>query len=109
MLAKLAKKGHIVGRVKGEDPFIFGRGGEEILRLFRRWYRVWSNTRNNFSHSCSNYAGIPVTHRAISQGFHVFTGMTAEKLNIDWKAVICQRRWNLNIFNGIQKFRYNSQ
>jgi uroporphyrinogen III methyltransferase/synthase len=37
--------------------------------------------------SVLNYAGIPITHRGIAQGFHVFTGKSAEKLNISWEAV----------------------
>lgn len=87
MLAKLAKKGHVVGRVKGGDPFIFGRGGEEILRLLEDNIEFEVIPGITSAISVPSYAGIPVTHRAIAQGFHVFTGMTAEKLDIDWKAV----------------------
>ncbi|WP_125153197.1 uroporphyrinogen-III C-methyltransferase [Clostridium rectalis] len=87
MLAQLAKKGHVVGRIKGGDPFVFGRGGEEILRLMEDNIDFEVIPGITSAISVPNYAGIPVTHRAISQGFHVFTGMTADKLNIDWKAV----------------------
>ncbi len=37
--------------------------------------------------SVLNYAGIPITHRGISRGFHIFTAMTKDKLDIDWKSV----------------------
>lgn len=87
MLAQLANKGHTVGRIKGGDPFVFGRGGEEILRLMEDNIEFEVIPGITSAISVPNYAGIPVTHRAISQGFHVFTGMTADKLNIDWKAV----------------------
>ncbi|MEW9095186.1 MAG: uroporphyrinogen-III C-methyltransferase [Clostridiaceae bacterium] len=87
MLVNLAKKGHIVGRIKGGDPFVFGRGGEEILSLLEENIEFEVIPGITSAISVPNYAGIPVTHRAIAQGFHVFTGMTAEKLNIDWNAV----------------------
>lgn len=38
--------------------------------------------------SVLNYAGIPITHRGISRGFHIFTAMTKDKLDIDWKSVV---------------------
>ncbi|WP_027624225.1 uroporphyrinogen-III C-methyltransferase [Clostridium lundense] len=87
MLVQLAKRGHVVGRIKGGDPFVFGRGGEEILRLIEENIEFEVIPGITSAISVPNYAGIPVTHRAIAQGFHVFTGMTADKLNIDWKAV----------------------
>ncbi|GAA0730766.1 uroporphyrinogen-III C-methyltransferase [Clostridium malenominatum] len=87
MLVELGKKGHIVGRIKGGDPFVFGRGGEEILALIEENIEFEVIPGITSAISVPNYAGIPVTHRAISQGFHVFTGMSAERLNIDWKAV----------------------
>jgi uroporphyrinogen III methyltransferase/synthase len=87
MLVQLVKKGHVVGRIKGGDPFVFGRGGEEILRLIEENIEFEVIPGITSAISVPNYAGIPVTHRAIAQGFHVFTGMTADKLNIDWKAV----------------------
>lgn len=87
MLVALAKKGHIVGRIKGGDPFVFGRGGEEILSLLEENIEFEVIPGITSAISVPSYAGIPVTHRAIAQGFHVFTGMTADKLNLDWKAV----------------------
>ncbi|MBU5485592.1 uroporphyrinogen-III C-methyltransferase [Clostridium sp. MSJ-11] len=87
MLVNLAKKGHIVGRIKGGDPFVFGRGGEEILSLLEENIEFEVIPGITSAISVPNYAGIPVTHRAIAQGFHVFTGMTADKLNLDWNAV----------------------
>ncbi len=86
MLVELAKEGHIVGRIKGGDPYIFGRGGEEALRLIDEEIDFETIPGITSPISVLNYAGIPVTHRKIAQSFHVFTGKSAEKLNINWKA-----------------------
>lgn len=87
MLIKAAKEGHTVGRVKGGDPYIFGRGGEEALALKENGIEFETISGVTSFVSVLNYAGIPVTHRGLSQSFHVFTGMSAERLNIDWDAV----------------------
>lgn len=87
MLVKLAKEGHIVGRIKGGDPYIFGRGGEEALRLIEECIEFEVIPGITSPISVLNYGGIPVTHRKIARSFHVFTGMSADKLNINWKAV----------------------
>ena len=87
MLITLAKDGHIVGRVKGGDPYVFGRGGEEALILCKEGIDFEVVPGVTSAISVLSYAGIPVTHRGLSQGFHVFTGMSAEKLNINWGGV----------------------
>lgn len=87
MLVKLAKDGHIVGRIKGGDPYIFGRGGEEALRLIEEEIEFEVIPGITSPISVLNYGGIPVTHRKIARSFHVFTGMSADKLEVDWKAV----------------------
>jgi uroporphyrinogen III methyltransferase/synthase len=86
MLVNLAKKGHTVGRIKGGDPYVFGRGGEEALRLMDEGIKFETIPGITSPLSVLNYGGIPVTHRKIAQSFHVFTGKSAEKLNINWKA-----------------------
>lgn len=87
MLVYHAKRGKIVGRIKGGDPYVFGRGGEEALRLVEDGIAFETVPGITSSIAVLNYAGIPMTHRGMAQSFHVFTGMTAEKLNIDWSAV----------------------
>ncbi|MTK11454.1 MAG: uroporphyrinogen-III C-methyltransferase [Clostridiaceae bacterium] len=86
MLVQLAKEGHIVGRIKGGDPYIFGRGGEEALRLIEENIEFEVVPGITSPISVLNYGGIPVTHRKIAQSFHVFTGKSAAKLNINWDA-----------------------
>lgn len=76
LLVELAGKGLKVVRLKGGDPFVFGRGGEEILALKKADipYEVISGVTSAVAALAS--AGIPVTHRAISRSFHVMTGHT---------------------------------
>ncbi|MHB9924122.1 uroporphyrinogen-III C-methyltransferase [Clostridium botulinum] len=88
MLVKLAKEGHIVGRIKGGDPYVFGRGGEEVLDLLEENIEFEVIPGVTSPVSVLNYAGIPITHRGISRGFHIFTAMTKDKLDIDWKSVV---------------------
>jgi uroporphyrinogen III methyltransferase / synthase len=87
MLVALSKEGHTVGRIKGGDPYVFGRGGEEALRLQEEGIDFEVIPGITSSISVLSYAGIPVTHRGISQSFHVFTGKSAGKLDFDWEAV----------------------
>jgi uroporphyrinogen III methyltransferase / synthase len=86
MLVKFAKEGYTVGRIKGGDPYIFGRGGEEVLSLSKENIDFEVIPGITSFISVLNYAGIPVTHRNIAQGFHVFTGKAAKNLNINWKS-----------------------
>jgi len=87
MLVNLAKKDHVVGRIKGGDPFVFGRGGEEAIALIDENIEFEVIPGITSPIAVLNYAGVPITHRGIAQSFHIFTAMSAEKLNIDWNAV----------------------
>lgn len=84
LIVSLAKKGHTVGRIKGGDPYVFGRGGEEALRLVEENIPFEVVPGITSPISVLNYAGIPITHRGIAQSFHVYTGMSARNLKIDW-------------------------
>lgn len=86
-IVRLAKKGHIVGRVKGGDPYVFGRGGEEVLALVEDNipFEVIPGVTSPIS--VLNYAGIPITHRGLAQSFHIVTGMSARTLNVNWEAL----------------------
>lgn len=68
-----------VVRLKGGDPFVFGRGGEEILALTEAGiaYEVIPGVTSAIA--VPELAGIPVTHRGMARSFHVITGHTAEK------------------------------
>lgn len=87
MIVELAKKGHIVGRIKGGDPYVFGRGGEEVLALKKANvdFEVIPGVTSPIS--VLNYAGIPITHRGIAQSFHIITGKSAKELNTNFEAL----------------------
>lgn len=78
LLVELAGSGRTVVRLKGGDPFVFGRGGEEVLALQSKGipYEVVPGVTSCVA--VPECAGIPVTHRAVSRSFHVVTGHTGE-------------------------------
>ena len=90
LIVKLAKEGHIVGRIKGGDPYVFGRGGEEVLALVNEniSFEVVPGVTSPIA--VLNYAGIPITHRGLAQSFHVITGKSAQDLNVNFKALAAE-------------------
>ena len=87
LLVNLAKKGKTVVRLKGGDPFVFGRGGEEALLLKENNLPFEIVPGVTSAISVPAYAGIPVTHRGIAASFSVITGHedpTKETSDINW-------------------------
>lgn len=76
ILVEKAREGHTVVRLKGGDPFVFGRGGEEVDALSKAGipYEIVPGVTSAVAALSS--AGIPATHRAVSRSFHVMTGHT---------------------------------
>lgn len=74
LLVKLARQGKYVVRLKGGDPYIFGRGGEEALELKKNGIPFEIVPGVSSSYSVPAYAGIPVTQRELASSFHVITG-----------------------------------
>lgn len=89
ILAEKAVEGRAVARLKGGDPFVFGRGGEEALFLREKGIPFEVIPGVTSAVSVLAYAGIPITHRDLSSSFHVITGHEAEakKDNLDWEAI----------------------
>ncbi|MDO4535269.1 MAG: uroporphyrinogen-III C-methyltransferase [Clostridium perfringens] len=87
MIVSLAKEGHIVGRVKGGDPYVFGRGGEEALACLEENIPFEIVPGVTSPISVLNYAGIPITQRAMAQDFHIVTGMSAGVSKMNWEAL----------------------
>ena len=88
LLADKAQEGKTVVRLKGGDPFVFGRGGEEALVLLERGVPFEVLPGVTSAISVPAYAGIPVTHRGVAVSFAVITGHedpTKAESHIRWK------------------------
>lgn len=89
LLLNLAESKRTVVRLKGGDPFIFGRGSEEALLLAEHGIKFEIVPGITAAAACTAYAGIPLTHRGLSQGVQIVTGHSQQDkpLELDWKAL----------------------
>lgn len=87
LMSRYALQGHIVARVKGGDPFIFGRGGEEMAWLAERGIPVDSVSGITAGLAVGSAYGLPLTHRDMARGVAFVTAHTSDGSRPDWASL----------------------
>jgi uroporphyrin-III C-methyltransferase len=108
LLIRKAREGKNICRVKGGDPYVFGRGGEEALALVQAGVAVEVVPGVTSASGCTTYAGIPLTHRGLAQGCTFVTAHGETEADLNWSA-LAQVRHTLVFYMGLSKAAWIQQ
>jgi len=100
LMIRCAKRGLSVARLKGGDPFVFGRGGEELLALTAAGIEVEVVSGITAGMGATAALGIPVTHRDVARSVTFITGHTCNGDEPDWDALV-RSKSTLVVYMGV--------
>ncbi|MCL4146574.1 UNVERIFIED_CONTAM: hypothetical protein GTU68_018174 [Idotea baltica] len=103
LLVRLAKEGKRVLRLKGGDPFIFGRGGEEIETLMEEGVHFQVVPGITAAAGCASYSGIPLTHRDHAQASHLHRALRDGTVHLNWKMLAHANQTICFSYMGLQR------
>ena len=106
LLVKLADAHHRIVRLKGGDPFVFGRGSEEAMWLVKHNIPFEIVPGITAASACTTYAGIPLTHRGLAQGVQIITGHSQQDgpLELDW-TTLADASQTLVVYMGLANIK----